>query len=92
MSAAHKLVKAPTKRWLCVGTGKAVHIKVQELIWGEPLPWGGDGAAFDLILGSDLCYDSDLFPPLLNTICQLIAHNPAAQVYAFPQPPPPPPL
>lgn len=70
------------------GFEAAARIKVQELLWGQPLPWGGAGASFDLVLGSDLCYDADLFPLLLATIRQLTNHNPTAQVHALLHPHP----
>ena len=61
---------------------------MQELLWGQPLPWSGAGASFDLVLGSDLCYDADLFPLLLATIRQLTNHNPSAKVHSLLHPHP----
>ena len=59
---------------------------MQQLIWGEPLPWGEEEPRFDLVLGSDLCYDSDLFPLLMATIRQLTDHSQDTQARLGPGP------
>lgn len=54
---------------------------VEELTWGEARlpPWARPGG-YDWVLASDVCYDGDRFQPLIDTILQLVALDPATKV------------
>ncbi len=54
-----------------------------ELDWSSDLachPAGPAFAEYDIIVGSDLAYDEDLFKPLLSTITAFTAARPSTQV------------
>ena len=54
-----------------------------ELDWTSDLachPAGPAFAEYDIIVGSDLAYDEDLFQPLLSTITAFTAAKPSTQV------------
>ena len=63
---------------MAAGPGARLHVR--ELVWGAPaaeLPTG----PFDYILASDICYDSDCYPALIQTMTQLTARNPDTKVH-----------
>lgn len=59
--------------------GAAAEVAVELLVWGRPLPVSITGA-FDFLLASDVCYDSDCYDDLLSTISDLCARNNSMQV------------
>ena len=55
---------------------------VVELDWASDLachPAGPGFAAYDIIVGSDVAYDGDLFQPLLDTITAFTTRKPSTQ-------------
>ena len=56
--------------------GAEQQVSVQELVWGEErLPAWCRAGGYDWVLASDVCYDSERFQPLLDSMLQLAALN-----------------
>jgi Lysine methyltransferase len=61
--------------------GAEQRVDVQELVWGEQrLPAWCRAGGYDWVLASDVCYDSERFQPLLDSILQLAALSPETKV------------
>ena len=61
-----------------------------ELDWTSDLachPAGPAFAAYDIIVGSDVAYDEDLFKPLLDTITAFTACKPSTRVCCWQEDP-----
>lgn len=59
--------------------GANAKIRIQELAWEGDLTTHAlapTHAKFDLLIGSDICYDDEDFEALLSVIRQYAAHNP----------------
>ena len=63
----------------CVSPGSRV--RVAELSWGnkEQLEELLSERSFGMIVGADVAYDEDAHAPLLSTISECLAKNPAAK-------------
>jgi Lysine methyltransferase len=59
-------------------------VSTQELTWGEAqLPTWCRNGGYDWVLASDVCYDSERFQPLLDTVLQLVTLNSETKVGGF---------